>query len=80
MYLKYLKSQLRHKWFVFLECCKLRIPWLGIVHDLSKFTISEWRGYARYFYGKKTPSVEFDFDVAWLHHQHRKNTTGSDGY
>ena len=71
MYLKYLKSQLRHKWFVFLECCKLRIPWLGIVHDLSKFTISEWRGYARYFYGKKTPSVEFDFDVAWLHHQHR---------
>jgi len=71
MYLKYFKAVMRHKWFVFLECCKLGIPLLGIIHDLSKFTLSEWRGYARYFYGKRTPSVEFDFDRAWLHHQHR---------
>jgi len=52
MHLYYLKSQIRHKWFVFLECCKLGIFWLGIIHDLSKFLPSEWLGYARYFYGK----------------------------
>jgi len=51
MHLKYLISQIRHKWFVFLECCKLGIPWLGIIHDVSKFLPSEWWGYARYFYG-----------------------------
>ena len=89
MHWKYLKSQLLHKWFVFVECCKLGIPWLGIIHDLSKFFPSEWIPYARYFYGNypewammgvwgKTyytgptkESVSKDFDVAWLHHQHR---------
>ena len=68
----YLKSQLRHKYFVFIECWKLGIPWLGLIHDLSKFTPSEWAGYTRYFYGEhKTAEIETDFDVAWLHHQHR---------
>jgi hypothetical protein len=88
MYLKYLKNLLRHKWFVFVECCRLGIPWLGIVHDLSKFLPSEWLPYARYFYGKWPTEEEADrqfpfgtvltkekvaaqFDVAWLHHQHR---------
>lgn len=51
MYLKFLWSLLRHKWFVFVECCKLGIPWLGIVHDSSKFSPSEFVPYARYFYG-----------------------------
>jgi len=51
MYYKYLKSLLRHKWFVFLEACKLGIPWLGITHDFSKFFPREFFPYARYFYG-----------------------------
>jgi len=88
MHWKYLKSQLRHKWYVFLECCKLGIPWLGIIHDLSKFLPSEWLPYARHFYGewptaeqanrqfpfgtvRTKEDVEYEFDVAWLHHQHR---------
>ena len=50
-HLAYLKYVLKHKWFVFLECCKLGIPWLGIVHDWSKFRPSEWLPYVRYFYG-----------------------------
>jgi len=89
MHFSYLKSQLRHKWFVFVECFKLGIPWLGVVHDWSKFLPSEWWGYARYFYGKypewatmnawgksyytglTKEDVDRQFDVAWLHHQHR---------
>jgi len=42
----------RHKWFVFVECCKLGIPWRGIVHDLSKFRWSEWKPYVDFFYGE----------------------------
>jgi hypothetical protein len=50
-YLKYLKYVLKHKWFVFLECQKRGILWLGIVHDWSKFRPSEFIPYARHFYG-----------------------------
>lgn len=51
MYLRFLWSLLRHKYFVFIECCKLGVPWLGVVHDWSKFLPSEFMPYARYFYG-----------------------------
>jgi len=50
-YLKYLKYLLIHRWFVFIECCKANNPWLGIIHDISKFLPSEFIPYARYFYG-----------------------------
>ena len=85
MYLKYLKYVIRHKWFVFVECCKAGIIWRGVVHDLSKFLPSEFFPYAEYFYGDKTLEKECDdfrywnlkdekekpFDKAWLMHQHR---------
>jgi hypothetical protein len=51
MHLQYLRYILRHKWYVFQECCKLGIVWRGIWHDLSKFRPDEWLPYARYFYG-----------------------------
>ncbi len=51
MYWKYLKYVLKHKWYVFVECCKLGIPLRGLLHDLSKFLPSEFIPYARYFYG-----------------------------
>lgn len=51
-YVKFLWSLLRHKWFVFVESCKLGIPWLGIIHDWSKFLPSEFIPYAKYFYGE----------------------------
>jgi hypothetical protein len=67
---QYLCYVLRHKWFVFIECCRLGIPWLGIIHDLSKFLPSEWFPYVEKFYGNKSiPCVGRDFDYAWLAHQ-----------
>lgn len=50
-HLKYLSYVLRHKWYVFAECCKLGIPLQGIIHDWSKFLPSEWFPYVAYFYG-----------------------------
>lgn len=52
-YLRYLNYLLRHKWFVFLECCKEGIVWQGITHDLSKFLPSEFFPYMNHFYGGK---------------------------
>ena len=51
MYLKYLNYVIRHKLFVFIECCKVSKIWRGIWHDMSKFRPDEFIPYARYFYG-----------------------------
>jgi len=86
MYWKYFKYVLRHKWFVFLECCKVGLLWRGLIHDLSKLRLSEFIPYARYFYGNypeyinadsRAPrglfkqDIEHRFDKAWLFHIHR---------
>ncbi len=81
-HLRYLSYVLRHKWFVFVECCKLGIPWRGFWHDWSKFRWDEWKAYANYFYGpqpirdsvgyyKPTNTGDCAFDFAWLLHQKR---------
>ena len=86
MYLKYFWQLIRHKWFVFLSACKLGIPWLGFIHDWSKFRPSEFIPYARFFYGNYPEfvgahlpgyggptkfSAKRAFYVAWNHHQKR---------
>lgn len=83
-HLSYLTYVVKHKWFVFIECCKLGTPALGIVHDWSKFLPSEWFPYVNYFYGpsdrprrdksgyyKPTDTGDTAFDFAWLLHQKR---------
>ena len=54
---------MRHKWFVFVECCKLGIPWLGIIHDWSKFLPREFSPYARYFYGNYPKRADIKGDM-----------------
>jgi hypothetical protein len=63
MYLKFLWSLLRHKWFVFVECCRLGIPWLGVIHDWSKFLPNEFFPYARYFYGNYPNRADIHGDM-----------------
>jgi len=85
-YLVYLWYVILHKWYVFIQCCRFGIPWLGIVHDWSKFLPSELIPYARYFYNpdgsrkqirnetgyyKPTDTGDPAFDFAWLLHQKR---------
>ena len=86
-YLENFKYLLRHKWFVFLECWKMGIPWLGIIHDWSKFRPSEWIPYANHFFGNGGKGIKTGrdetgyykagdtgdkaFDFAWLLHQKR---------
>jgi len=72
--IQYLKYILRHKWYVFVECCKLGIPWRGVMHDMSKLLPSEFFAYREYFYGGWTftpKPVEDDFDFAWHWHLKR---------
>jgi hypothetical protein len=85
IHFQYGRYVLRHKWFVFRECCKAGIVWRGITHDLSKLRPDEWFPYARYFYGsnqprrdstgyyKPTDTGDIIFDHAWLLHQKRND-------
>lgn len=75
---QYLKYILRHKWFVFVAAYQMGIPWLGIIHDWSKFTPGEWFPYVKRFYGAGNSFDEAMQDIAyqyaWNHHQkHNKH-------
>ena len=74
-HINYLWYVIRHKWYVFIECWKLGIPLLGIIHDWQKFTPAEWMPYVLSFWGPWKYNVRpkwlvDKFDYAWLHHQH----------
>ena len=65
----------RHKWVVFKLCCKVGQPWRGLVHDLSKYSPTEfWEG-VKYFNGKHSPikdaKKDKGYSQAWLHHKGR---------
>lgn len=74
MHARYVSYLARHKWYVFVEACRLGIPVRGLTHDLSKMRPSEWLPYTESFYGpERTPEVRAAFDRAWLLHQHRND-------
>lgn len=50
---QYLKYVVRHKWYVFWECLKLRVPlWRALLHDWDKFLPALWFPYVEHFYGE----------------------------
>lgn len=79
MYLKNIAKHFmvitRHKWVVFKLCCKVGQPWRGLVHDLSKYSPTEfWEG-VKYFNGAHSPITDCKktegYSKAWLHHKGR---------
>lgn len=68
-YIKYLSYIIRHKWYVFVECCKLGIPWRGLVHDMSKLLPREFFPYMNFFCGDEKEKNQNAFDFAWHWHQ-----------
>ena len=69
--LRYLKLLLEHKLHVFHYAWKLRIPWLGLIHDLSKFRPSEFFAHADYFGREEPPKDKKRLDLAWNRHLKR---------
>lgn len=72
----HLWTVLVHKWWVFVYCCKLGIPWQGVTHDLSKFSWTEFSESVRYYRGGKEspiPSIKAErgYSMAWQHHKGR---------
>ena len=70
----------KHKWVVFKLCCRVGVPIRGILHDLSKFSPTEFFESIKYYNGKKSPIVvckEINgYSEAWLHHKGRNKHHG----
>ena len=71
--LKHLKLITKHKWVVFKLCCKIGIPWRGLVHDLSKYSWTEFGESIKYYTGTHSPISECrkqtGCSIAWVHHK-----------
>ena len=69
------KTITRHRWLVLKYCFRLGLYRQGLIHDLSKYSPTEfWRG-AKYYSGVRSPNFpereEHGFSLAWLHHKGR---------
>lgn len=72
-YWKHLKTITKHKWYVMKACFEVGLYWQGIVHDLSKYSITEFFASAKYFQGNKSPvdaeKIETGYSLAWQNHK-----------
>ena len=72
---KHFKTICRHKYYVFIECCRLGIPWRGFMHDWSKFRPTEFIASARHWTGVGSPVAAerkvIGYSLAWRYHKGR---------
>ena len=65
----------KRRFNVFKLCCKAGIPWQGLVHDLSKYSLTEFLEGAKYYTGGYSPiqnrKKNVGYSEAWLHHKGR---------
>ena len=72
-YIKHFKTICKHRYIVFQECRKCGLFWRGLVHDLSKFSPTEFISSAKHFQGNRSPidaeKEELGYSLAWNHHK-----------
>ena len=72
---KHFKTITCHKYFVMKGCFKVGLYKQGLLHDLSKYSPSEFWVGAKYFQGNRSPNnaerEAVGYSTAWLHHKGR---------
>jgi len=75
IFLKHFKTVCTHKFWVMYYCFKFGLYWQGIVHDLSKFSYTEFSESVKYYTGTRSPieacKEDKGYSDAWLHHKGR---------
>ena len=65
----------KHRWYVFRLSIKAGIPWRGLLHDLSKYSPTEFFESVKYYNGKRSPlhvcREDKGYSLSWLHHKGR---------
>lgn len=74
-FFKHLKTVLIHKWYVFIYMCRCGYIFRGIIHDMSKFSWTEFSESVKYYNGTVSPiymcKKDKGYSLAWLHHRGR---------
>ena len=69
------KTITHHRWLVFKLCLKAGEGWRGFVHDLSKYSPTEFFESIKYYTGINSPITgakkDKGYSKAWLHHKGR---------
>jgi len=74
MYWRFFRFTILHKWYVFIECCKLGIPWRGLKHDMGKFRPKMFKVYARRYYAGNAIDALPDLDYLNCFSQHLRRS------
>ena len=65
----------RHRHKTMAYCFRAGIPWRGLMHDLSKYSLTEFLQGARHWQGIRSPNARErevkGFSEAWMHHKGR---------
>ncbi|MCR4716510.1 MAG: DUF5662 family protein [Lachnospiraceae bacterium] len=73
--MKHLKTITHHRNLVMIHCFKCGLYKQGLLHDLSKYSITELRTGAKYYQGDRSPNTaereDLGYSRAWLHHKGR---------
>lgn len=72
---KHFKTITKHKFMVMHYCFKIGLYKQGLLHDLSKYSPTEFLMGAKYYQGYRSPirqeRVDLGYSRAWLHHKGR---------
>ncbi len=73
--IKHFKTITKHKILVGKFCFKLGLYKQGLLHDLSKYSITEFKTGIKYYQGTYSPNgaerKDKGYSLAWLHHKGR---------
>ena len=74
-FFRHLNTVNKHRFLVFKYCVKAGIPFRGLVHDLSKYSLLEFLEGVKYYNGNFSPISTCKkvngYSKAWLHHKGR---------
>ena len=74
-FIGHLKTVLQHRHQVFIHCVKAGIPLRGMLHDLSKFSPTEFIPGVFFYQGNRSPNERerevAGYSKAWMHHKGR---------
>lgn len=74
-FFKHFNKIIIHKWWVLYYCCKAGMPFVGLLHDMSKLSPVEFFEGVKYYQGTSSPinacKKANGYSMAWQHHKGR---------
>jgi len=73
--IKHFMTITRHRHCVIKHCAKAGILWQGLMHDMSKYSPTEFLQGAKFYQGTRSPNEaereKNGYSLAWIHHKGR---------